>query len=137
MKFTKLAITAALSVASVVAAAEMQNGYSVEKIDQCGVSSQTSEKDFVLFGGDTNRLTDWSHAAKIDDLKLDSEEYTSEVVAASTCNGVPVYQNVLVKKYANWNMQHVNGIEPQFSGDNIKLYQVESIVLEFKVSSKI
>jgi len=48
MKFTKLAITAALSVASVVAAAEMQNGYSVEKIDQCGVSSQTSEKDFVL-----------------------------------------------------------------------------------------
>ena len=58
-------------------------------------------------------------------------------MAASTCNGVPVYQNVLVKKYANWNMQHVNGIEPQFSGDNIKLYQVESIVLEFKVSSKI
>lgn len=145
MKFTKLAITAALSVASVVSVAQMQkemfsgksmqNGYAVEMIDQCGVSSQTSEKDFVLFGGDTNRLTGWSHAAKIDGLSLDAAEYSSEVVAASTCNAVPVYQNILVKKYANWDAQHVNGIEPQFSGDNIKLSQVESIVLEFKVSS--
>ncbi|BCE02071.1 hypothetical protein [Marinicellulosiphila megalodicopiae] len=144
MKFTKLALSSALIAASLTSVAgmqmesfsnkKMQNGYSVELIDQCGVAPEKSVKDFVLFDQTVNRLTGWSHASNIEGLKLSSDNYSAKVVADSTCNNAATYQNVLVKKYANWDAQHVNGIEPQFSADDIKLEQLESIVLELKVS---
>jgi len=145
MKFTKLAITAALSMTSMAAFSAMQtemfsnkvmqDGYSIEMIDHCGVKPSKSSQDFILFDDTLNRLSGWSHAKNVQGLSLNADEYTSEVVPASTCNQVPVYQNVLVKKYANWDTQHVNGIEPQFAQDKVKLSQIDSIVLEFKVSS--
>ena len=128
-------VSSALAVCLSTLALAEQGQTHIEIIEQCQ-SQPATENKLVLFGGDINRLTGWSHAEKVDGLALQAKEYYAETKADASCADATVYQNVLVKKYANWDMQHVNGVEPKLTDQELFLKDINSIVLEFKVSSE-
>jgi hypothetical protein len=118
------------------------NEYTIEKIQDCGTQEANNQAKLTLFDHQNNRLYGWSHIMdgpkEFDGLKLTAADY--KVSAANsqtdpTCNNNTIFQTVLVKKYADWDRQHLNGIEPQFLYEGITFGQVESIVLELKVNS--
>jgi hypothetical protein len=147
MKIKNLIVLAILS-ASIIGKANGQeiestplqktssDGYSVELIGQCGATVSRSSKELILFENEVNRLSGWSHAKYIEGLNSNPSIYTAKIRQDTSCSNIKTYQNILVKKYADWNAQHVNGIEPLFIGDIIKLGAIGSIILEFKVHSE-
>ena len=140
-----LTITASFTLtlfAPLAAATDNFEGYSIETIAKCEPNlDEAKGNTLVLFNGHKNVLSGWSHvknSAEFKGLNLPLERYgiaTSNSQADKSCGGANTYQAVLVKKYADWDRQHANGIEPHFLSDAIKFGQVDQIVLEVKLNS--
>ena len=120
----------------------ISSDYTITEI-QCGAAETSATNRLTLFDSQTNRLYGWNHiidgAKEFDGLQLAAADY--KVSAANgqidpACANNTVFQVILVKKYADWDRQHLNGIEPQFLYEGITFGQVESIVLDLKIDSQ-
>lgn len=119
-------------------------GYTVSKINNCGVSSPESEMSTVVFDSDTNGITGWSHIRTSAPYNLlsysgDWAQYNvpGPVTIDASCNDTNTQKVSLVKKYANWDQQHSNGIEPSIVSANKTFADIQSIVIEFKLNGSV
>ncbi|AJQ96258.1 hypothetical Protein YC6258_04224 [Gynuella sunshinyii YC6258] len=62
-------------------------------------------------------------------VKLDSLEQDDQ------CDNLQVMKTILVKKYADWDSQHMSGLEFRFPAANLKFGDLKDIVLEAKINS--
>ena len=108
----------------------ISSDYTITEI-QCGAAETSTSNRLTLFDSQTNRLYGWNHiingAKEFDGLQLAAADY--KVSAANgqidpACANNNVFQVILVKKYADWDRQHLNGIEPQFLYEGITFGQV-------------
>ncbi len=127
---------------SSLASTEKFDGYTIETIENCvNELDEAKGNALVLFNGHKNALTGWSHvknSAEFKGLHLPVDNYGIAATNSQpdkSCQGANTYQAVLVKKYADWDRQHSNGIEPQFLSEKITFGKVDSIVFEVKVNS--
>lgn len=92
----------------------------------------------ILFGATTNLLSGWNHVESYPDeftgLALSSEKYRIEKQPALTENK-EFFSTTLVKKFADWNHQHANGITADFS--ELAFSEIAGIALVLKVNSTI
>ncbi len=124
------------------ASTEQFDGYSIETMAECGpVLDEAKGNRLVLFHGSTNTLSGWSHINgnnEYKSMRWPVADYAISIAnskADKSCGGTNTYQAVLVKKYADWDRQHSNGIEPRFLANRISFGNVDSIVLELKVDA--
>ncbi len=115
-------------------------GYRIELIENCGVISQESNSNWILFNEKVTKITKghtWSHIR-------DTTEYSNlaqspnepgysltdtKRVSAPDCNGASTIRGTLVKKMGDWTRQHVNGYKPLAVG---KIREIESIIFDVK-----
>lgn len=117
-------------------------GYRIELIENCGVVSEESNSNWILFNENVTKITKghtWSHIR-------DTPEYLNlaqspkepgysltniQRVRAPDCNGASTIRGTLVKKMGDWTRQHVNGYKPLAVG---KIREIESIIFDVKFS---
>ncbi|PUA30286.1 MAG: hypothetical protein B0W54_07180 [Cellvibrio sp. 79] len=136
--------------------ATSQAGYTLAKIENCGVNISKPEKSFAILanydGGEQNQnlsaldFYNWNHVGTVntppipnewDNITLPAASYNIPGNAAtnSSCNNVDSLNVILVKKIANWHRQHANGFGRKFTSFGHKFSNVENIVLDLKVNS--
>jgi hypothetical protein len=124
--------------------------YSVSLINNCGKHITTTPKRYPLYKNyDADlqnqtilNMTGWNHATNGNTtewtaLKLSAMEYNSPTIAKAnnSCNHIDTLDMILLKKHADWNHQHSNGIEFHIPAQTIHFEQVESIVIDLKINS--
>ena len=120
---------------------DKQDGFTIERIKPCDNKAAATGKSFILYDGTVNKLIGWSHIHGQGEFKgvaLAADRYTIDAAnsqADETCAGVKTFKTVLVKKFANWDHQHANGIEPTFLSEGIQYGDVKAIILEMKINS--
>lgn len=131
-------------------------GYTLAKIENCGINISAPEKSFAIFadydGGVQNQslatlgFYNWNHVGTVnskpipnewDNITLSAANYNIPGNAAtnSSCNNVDSVNTILVKKIANWDRQHSNGFGRSFTSFGQKFGNVENLVLDVKVNS--
>lgn len=157
------ATSAALSSNSVSSAAEGSettqaatsvNGYSIAKIDNCGVGISAASKTFGIFadydGGIQNQnlsslsFSGWNHStnenAGLPEWKLlkhagTAYDFNTTAKVNDSCNGVDTLDMVMVKKIADWQFQHSNGFERNILAHGYKFSDIENLTLDVKINS--
>ncbi len=130
-------------------------GYSVAKIDNCGQGISAASKTFAIFadydGGVQNQslsslsISGWNHSnndnknrpewAKLQISTHATYDFASNAKVNESCNGVDTLNMVLVKKIADWDMQHSNGFERNILSDGYKFGDIENLVFDVKINS--
>ncbi len=128
------------------------NGYSIAKIDNCGVGISAAAKTFAVFadydGGEQNQslsslsFSGWNHATNGSStewtmLKNSGTTYNFNTNAKvnDSCNGVDSINVVLLKKIADWDHQHSNGFERNILAHGYKFGDIENLVFDIKINS--
>lgn len=111
--------------------------YRVEVLSVCPVLPKPGNA-IVLYDGDTNRLAGWSHVGGADPARLRRPPASYAVNAHNSrpdrdCRGEPSFQAVLVKKYADWDRQHLNGIESTFASENLRWGDIDRVELVLRL----
>lgn len=124
-----------------------KTGFTLQRIDNCGANDVASAKSFVVFDNNVNSVTGWNHAgtasyaAPYDKLSLTSASdralYNVPGVTDidPTCNDSKTQSLVLIKKLADWDKQHSNGIEPSVAAAGRTFADADKIVIELKINS--
>jgi hypothetical protein len=134
--------------------ATSDTNYSVAEIINCGLNISAAAKTFAFFadydGGVQNQslsslhFSGWNHstndnATKPEWKKLQQTPATYNFLANAkandTCNGVDSINIALVKKVADWDMQHANGFERNILAHGYKFGDIENLVLDLKINS--
>jgi len=95
-----------------------KTGFSLQLIDNCGQMEIPTEKSTVIFDNNVNNITGWNHSspgfsAPFDKLNLTGEmdrllyNVPGVTLPDSNCTSLKTQSLVLIKKYANWDKQHV------------------------------
>ena len=111
---------------------------------QCDDQVPANDNDISVFSEKTNGLFGWSHIGdhpeQFTGLKFLKDGDASKYLVGSTaiqadedCSG-DVFKTILVKKYANWDQQHANGLGHDFSSKPT-YGQFKDIVLDIKLNS--
>lgn len=130
------------------------NGYSIAKIDNCGTNISAPEKSFAIFadydsGMQNQNLSNlnfsgWNHSTNENSGRAEWKQlsqvgttynYSTTAKMNDSCNGVDTINMVLVKKIADWDMQHSNGFERNFISYGYKFGDVENVVFDIKINS--
>ncbi|RYY75121.1 MAG: hypothetical protein EOO52_12530 [Gammaproteobacteria bacterium] len=132
--------------------ASSEAGFSVAEIKDCGLNiSEPSSDDYYLIIGDYDTGTQnhtildingWNHTANgsmIEWTNLSNAastyNFSSTTAANADCNNVDTLNMVLVKKIADWDHQHANGIEKAISTAGKKFGDVENLIVDLKINS--
>lgn len=144
-------MAAGLGVLPMMASAETLSlgaqidGYTVSRIDQCGQQvSVLSDREIAVFGQevDISKLRGWNHIAskspgsEFEGVQLNPERYDFNrdyYQANADCSGLRTYNTVLVKKLADWDHQHANGLERRVYDDRLGVENLGVVSLELKV----
>lgn len=122
-------------------------GFTLQRIENCGANDVASAKSFVVFDNSVNLITGWNHAgtasyaAPYDKLSLTSASdralYNVPGITDidPSCNDTKTQSLVLIKKLADWNAQHSNGIEPSVAAAGRTFADADKIVIELKINS--
>ncbi len=118
-------------------------GISIQRLDDCQHVSLSAETNpIILYDADHNALDGWSHitstSGEFAGLQQPREAYTigsANRAPDPTCGDQPTYQVVLVKKLADWDRQHANGLEPRLPNGELTFGEVDSLILDLKVDS--
>lgn len=144
--------SSASSTAEGTQAATSTNGYSIAKIDNCGLGISAAAKTFAIFAdydaGIQNQnlanlnFSGWNHttngsATEWANLKKTAATYNFSSTAKTngSCNDVDTLDMVLVKKIADWDRQHSNGFERNILAHGYKFGDIDSLVVDIKVNS--
>lgn len=122
-----------------------------------GRSASNAPPSLVLFDATRNRLRGWSHLAEHPEQfsppRFASAEYAiaegdgtnvfpavaasgvAGSVSAAVGSGAREFRAILVKRLADWDRQHLNGIEPVFADAAIPVRDFDAIVLEVRFDS--
>ena len=90
----------------------------------------------VLFsaGMSSAQLGGWNHGGSVDQA-FSGEAYSTtpnnKVQNDASCAGSSTWQSTLVKKYHDWDMQHVNGME--FNGMQLPVSSIGTLVVELRL----
>ncbi len=138
-------------------AATNVNGYTIAKIDNCGVNVSAANKTFSIFadydGGIQNQslsslsFYNWNHVGTVnstpipnewDNISQNASAYNIPVNAAVTngCNGVDTINSILVKKIANWHRQHATGFGRTITSFGHKFGDIKELVVDLRVNSE-
>lgn len=97
----------------------------------------------IIFDQHTNVLGGWSHIYDDPDsfpgLRRDPGAYridSTNVSRDAWCPQSNVYKAILVKKYADWDRQHANGLVSTFEEKEITFGGLKDIVLDLKINSR-
>ncbi len=111
-------------------------------IGNCGTDVQAAANATVIFNDSVNNIGGWSHIstnAPYDGLSISGESPLYDVPGVTandaSCAGNNTQNIILVKKYANWDQQHSNGIEVSIANANKTFADVDQIVFDFKLNS--
>jgi hypothetical protein len=114
----------------------------IEKMTHCNVAPEIGPSH-VIFNQYTNKLDGWSHIVEYPDdfpgLTFDSDAYridSSNVITDNICQSLSVYDAILVKKYADWDKQHTNGLLSTFDNEDLTFGDIKDIVIELKINSE-
>ncbi len=128
------------------------NGYSIAKIDNCGVGISAANKTFAIFadydGGVQNQslsslsFSGWNHATNGSTTEWTQLKHTGSTYNFSTnakmndsCSGVDTINMILLKKIADWDHQHSNGFERNILAYGYKFGDIENLVFDVKINS--
>lgn len=130
------------------------NGYTIAKINNCGANISAPGKSFAIFadydGGVQNQslsslnFSGWNHSTNENSARAEWKQlsqggatynYSTTAKVNDSCNGVDTINMVLVKKIADWDMQHSNGFERNFISYGYKFGDVENLVFDIKINS--
>jgi len=136
----------ALAIASV-------NGYTIAKIDNCGQGISAGKNTFAIFadydGAAQNQslarlgFSGWNHSANENAgrpewarLQHKGANYDFSGIAEvnDSCNRLGTINMVLVKKVADWTMQHMNGFERDLSAQGYTFGDLASVVVDVKIN---
>ena len=130
--------------------AESHPTHSIYLLDQCGRGISPSKNTISLFAdydqstknAPLQGFTGWNHVAngKTSEwigTKLAPQDYNAPTLgqANESCSNVDTLNIVLVKKYANWEHQHSNGMEYHFASPSIAFGSLSSIAIDLKINS--
>lgn len=114
--------------------------FKVDTIDNCGVDILADEtlavmEDAVAFNSLEDNMSGWFNSADIDPDTLDPSRFNMPGITSpdDTCNDLNTHQVVMLKKYADWNGQHVNGIEVDIASANKTFADIDAIIFEMKI----
>jgi len=105
---------------------------------ECG-ADQHNPDAVVVLSQDEYRVGGWNHVNGVGSfatVALEPSEYAvsgNQYLPDATCGGANTLGLVLAKKTYDWDRQHANGMESQFSGEEMRFGDVESIVLEIRL----
>jgi hypothetical protein len=130
------------------------NGYTLAKINNCGTNISAPAKSFAIFadydGGVQNQslsslnFSGWNHSTNENSARAEwkrlsqsgaTYNFSTTAKVNDACNGVDTINMVLVKKIADWDMQHSNGFERNFISYGYKFGDVENLVFDIKINS--
>lgn len=130
------------------------NGYTIAKINNCGANISAPGKSFAIFadydGGVQNQslsslsFSGWNHSTNENSARAEWKQlsqggatynYSTTAKVNDSCNSVDTINMVLVKKVADWDMQHSNGFERNFISYGHKFGDVENLVFDIKINS--
>lgn len=149
------AVSSVATLSESTQAAASYTGFSVAKIDNCGVGVSAVAKRFKLFadydGGVQNQslsslnFSGWNHSnnenkgraewAKLNVSNHATYDFATSAKVNDSCNGVDTINMVLVKKIADWDFQHSNGFEKNITADGIEFGDIENIIIDLKINS--
>jgi hypothetical protein len=128
--------------------------YSVAAIDSCGVGISAANKTFAIFAdydsGVQNQslsslnFSGWNHSTNENagrpEWKLlanTGATYNFSINAKlnESCNSVDTINIVLAKKIADWDLQHMNGLERNILSYGYKFGDINSLVVDLKLNS--
>lgn len=135
-------------------AATTVNGYTIAKIDNCGVNISAAAKTFAIFadydGGVQNQsltslgFSGWNHSTNENAGRAEwsflsqagaTYNFNTSAKVNDSCSSVDTLNMVLVKKIADWDMQHMNGFERNILSYGYKFGDIENLVFDVKVNT--
>ena len=140
------------SLGESVGSATNYTKYTVAEISNCGLGVSAANKTFALFADYDNsamnqmllNFSGWNHSTNQNSsrpewaqLKLApaTYNYSNSAKANDGCNGVDTLNMVLVKKIADWDLQHSNGFERDILSNGYKFGDIENLVIDLKINS--
>jgi hypothetical protein len=127
------------------------------------VNPQVENNIFTFYDDTTDRLRGWSHISKpeqagsyagvqygpnfrryyVPEAELNQAPDSRNIMQDPSCNDVPVYESILVRRYHSGGSIHNNGIEPRFGSNqpdegvnqNIQFSDLQAIVIEMRIDS--
>ena len=135
-------------------AATAYPNYSVAMIDNCGVGISAANKTFAIFAdydsGVQNQslsslnFSGWNHSTNENagrpEWKLLANtgatyNFSTNAKLNESCNSVDTINIVLAKKIADWDLQHMNGLERNILSYGYKFGDINSLVVDLKLNS--
>ena len=127
-------------------------GFSVAEITDCGLNiNEPSPDDYESIIGDyetgtqnqaLTSISGWNHTTNGSTTEwvnlshsASTYNFSSTTVANADCNNVDTLNMVLVKKIADWDRQHANGIEKTINPAGTKFGDVENLIVDLKINS--
>ena len=135
-----------------VLTANSYTGFMVAEIKDCGLNiSAPSSADFysIIADYDTDTqnqtltsISGWNHTTNGSTTEwvnlshsASTYNFSSTTAANTDCNNVDTLNMVLVKKIADWDRQHANGIEKTINTAGKKFGDVENLIVDLKIDS--
>lgn len=129
-----------------------KEGYSIANIINCGQAITPNAKTFCLFADYDGRIQDqdlfsmkisgWNHTingniAEWQNVKLAGDDYNLSHPAKvnNSCSSISTLDVVLLKKVADWNHQHSNGLEFAIPAGQHKFGDIKNLVFDIKINS--
>ncbi|WP_428240106.1 hypothetical protein [Gynuella sp.] len=130
----------------------------IEQLSSCVETQEPALSSLMIFDQSVDHLTNddshwikdkymtqsWSKvynawdASSANVFKFMKDDYSvklDSLVQDDQCDNLQVMKTILVKKYADWDSQHMSGLEFRFPAANLKFGDLKDIVLETKINS--
>ncbi|BCE03544.1 PKD domain-containing protein [Marinicellulosiphila megalodicopiae] len=111
-------------------------------INTCGLNPVIDHDGYLLVDGSMSNINnDWSHvnsnATEWDGIAQSTADYVIDkgYTANANCNGAQSINNILVKKYTDWDSQHGNGFKFPVSNDNASFADLGTITMDIYIDS--
>ena len=130
--------------------AEFHSAYRIYQLNNCGQQISQPRKSVSLFGDYNTQtqnspmanISSWNHVGNGSITEWAGTHLTASAYAIpaagnanNSCSQVDSLDVVLVKKAANWDHQHANGLEIDLAQKAVTFGQVESIIMDVKINS--
>lgn len=122
--------------------AQTTTGYTIETMDECSVDGPSTDNSILFEDATINGIVGWNGIGTNAPWTGLAQTPTSPaynvpgVIAPDvSCDNAQTQTTTIVKKYANWEHQHSNGVNIPLSGNSKTFGTLGTLVLELKLNS--